>query len=160
VCETRKCLIPVARLNAGPWMRLCRDCKAAALSGDASAKPWPRKGQQGVGKWERGREKRSTPAKASLLGTSPAHDSPLAVARRVAGGFATPTSPIRIGIRAQANSPLHRRCGLVEELRVIVQNLQLEGAGTLGSLEKARWAVPLPMPVSRQIVLEACPGGA
>jgi len=70
--------------------------------------------EEGVRKWGRGKEKRPAAAKASQLGTSTVLDLPLAVARSVAGGFARPTSPIRIGILAQANNsspPTVRRRG-------------------------------------------------
>ena len=60
--------------------------------------------EEGVRKWGRGKEKRPAAAKASQLGTSTVLDLPLAVAKSVAGGFARPTSPIRIGILAQANN--------------------------------------------------------
>ena len=39
----------------------------------------------------------------------------------------------------------------------MVKDQHLEDAGDLGRLEKALCAVPLPIPVSRQIVLQECP---
>jgi hypothetical protein len=42
-----------------------------------------------------------------VLGTIAVHDPPLAIAGSVGAGFATPTSPIRIGIRVQASNPAH-----------------------------------------------------
>jgi len=96
------------------WLKQFFENGAAAFGpppradkGEAPTQRWRRKGHEGCGEWERAREKQPIPVKASLPGTSPAHESPLAIARSVAAGFARPISPIRIGIRAQAIDSVH-----------------------------------------------------